>query len=215
MGTKITDLTELTASAASDDVLHIVDVNDTSGGSAGTSKKIKVSNLTSAGSGTVTSVALAVPSALSVAGSPVTTAGTITISGAGTSSQYIDGTGGLQTTPTGTVTGVTGVAPVTSTGGVTPAIGITAATTSAAGSMSSADKTKLDGIATGAEVNVNADWNSSSGDSEILNKPNLNELDGEILEVITRSSAYNANGQHEGDVIKFGSDTIQEASFTY
>ena len=34
-------------------------------------------------------------------------------------------------------------------------------------------KTKLDGIATGAEVNVNADWNSSSGDSEILNKPTI------------------------------------------
>ena len=37
--------------------------------------------------------------------------------------------------------------------------------------MSSADKTKLDGIAAGAEVNVNADWNASSGDAQILNKP--------------------------------------------
>ena len=37
--------------------------------------------------------------------------------------------------------------------------------------MSTADKTKLDGIATGAEVNVNADWNASSGDAQILNKP--------------------------------------------
>ena len=34
-------------------------------------------------------------------------------------------------------------------------------------------KNKLDGIAAGAEVNVNADWNSSSGDSEILNKPTI------------------------------------------
>ena len=32
-------------------------------------------------------------------------------------------------------------------------------------------RTKLNGIAAGAEVNVNADWNSASGDSEILNKP--------------------------------------------
>jgi hypothetical protein len=32
-------------------------------------------------------------------------------------------------------------------------------------------KTKLDGIASGAEVNVNADWNASSGDAQILNKP--------------------------------------------
>lgn len=37
--------------------------------------------------------------------------------------------------------------------------------------MSSADKTKLDGIAAGAEVNVNADWNAVSGDAQILNKP--------------------------------------------
>ena len=32
-------------------------------------------------------------------------------------------------------------------------------------------KNKLDGIAAGAEVNVNADWNASSGDAQILNKP--------------------------------------------
>jgi hypothetical protein len=37
--------------------------------------------------------------------------------------------------------------------------------------MSSADKTKLDGIASGAEVNVNADWNATTGDAAILNKP--------------------------------------------
>ena len=72
---------------------------------------------------------------------------------------------------TAQVTSVTGTAPIVSSGGTTPAISITAATTSAAGSMSSADKTKLDGIAAGAEVNVNADWNASSGDAQILNKP--------------------------------------------
>ena len=41
------------------------------------------------------------------------------------------------------------------------------------GAFVNGDKTKLDGIASGAEVNVNADWNSSSGDSQILNKPTL------------------------------------------
>lgn len=34
-------------------------------------------------------------------------------------------------------------------------------------------KAKLDGIAAGAEVNVNADWNAGSGDAQILNKPTL------------------------------------------
>ena len=34
-----------------------------------------------------------------------------------------------------------------------------------------ADGLKLDGIESGAQVNVNADWDSVSGDSQILNKP--------------------------------------------
>jgi len=71
------------------------------------------------------------------------------------------------------VSSVTGTAPIVSSGGTTPAISITAATISAAGSMSSADKSKLDGIAAGAEVNVNADWNAVSGDAQILNKPTI------------------------------------------
>lgn len=33
------------------------------------------------------------------------------------------------------------------------------------------EKEKLSGIAAGAEVNVNADWNATSGDAQILNKP--------------------------------------------
>jgi len=37
--------------------------------------------------------------------------------------------------------------------------------------LSEADRRKLDSIESGAEVNVNADWLSESGDSEILNKP--------------------------------------------
>ena len=39
--------------------------------------------------------------------------------------------------------------------------------------FTNAEQTKLSGIATGAEVNVNADWNSVSGDSQISNKPTL------------------------------------------
>jgi hypothetical protein len=40
------------------------------------------------------------------------------------------------------------------------------------------EKNKLAGIATGAEVNVNADWNSVSGDSQILNKPVIPSVSG-------------------------------------
>ena len=54
----------------------------------------------------------------------------------------------------GTVTSVTGSAPVviTGTATITPNVTITASTTAAAGSMSAADKLKLDGIGTGATV---------------------------------------------------------------
>lgn len=48
----------------------------------------------------LTSVGVSMPSAFSVSGSPLTSNGTITISGAGTTAQYIDGTGALQTFPT-------------------------------------------------------------------------------------------------------------------
>lgn len=64
-----------------------------------------IKNKPSIGTGTVTSVALAVPSplnpAFTVSGSPVTASGTLTIGANGTTLQYIDGTGALQTMPTG------------------------------------------------------------------------------------------------------------------
>ena len=49
------------------------------------------------------------------------------------------------------------------------------ATTSANGLMSSTDKSKLDGIAAGAEVNVQSDWNeaSTTSDAYIKNKPSI------------------------------------------
>jgi nitrogen fixation protein len=42
-----------------------------------------------------------------------------------------------------------------------------------AGLFSPVEKSKLNGIATGAEVNVNADWNATTGDALILNKPTI------------------------------------------
>lgn len=54
--------------------------------------------------------------------------------------------------PTSGVASVSGTAPITSTGGANPNIGITAATTSAAGSMSAADKTKLDSITAASKI---------------------------------------------------------------
>lgn len=52
-------------------------------------------------------------------------------------------------------------------------VNIPVATTSANGAMSSTDKTKLDGVAAGAEANVQSNWteSDSSSDAFILNKP--------------------------------------------
>lgn len=47
--------------------------------------------------GTITSVALTMPAAFSVTGSPITSAGTFAVTGAGSTAQFIDGTGALQT----------------------------------------------------------------------------------------------------------------------
>jgi hypothetical protein len=52
--------------------------------------------------GTVTSVGLTMPSAFSVANSPITTSGTLAVTGAGTVSQYVRGDGSLANFPSST-----------------------------------------------------------------------------------------------------------------
>ena len=66
--------------------------------------------INSSAAGTVVSVGMAVPPAFTVTGTPITTTGTFTIAGAGTSSQYVRGDGGLATFPTIPSAGVTSVA---------------------------------------------------------------------------------------------------------
>ena len=51
MATKVTDLTELTSTPANGDYIHVIDVSDTTGGTAGTSKKVTISRLPSGGGG--------------------------------------------------------------------------------------------------------------------------------------------------------------------
>ena len=75
-----------------------------------------INNIIGSGSGSVTSVGLAVPTpaspAFSVSGSPVTSAGTLTINALGTTSDYIRGDGSLapfpSVPPATTVTGRAG-----------------------------------------------------------------------------------------------------------
>lgn len=56
-----------------------------------------------------------------------------------------------------------------------------------------ADGLKLDGIESGAQVNVNADWDSVSGDSEILNKPS------DVTDLSTHASSELSDG---ADLVK-------------
>jgi hypothetical protein len=59
-------------------------------------------NLPTLPTGTVTSVGLTMPSAFSVANSPITSSGDIAVTGAGTVSQYVRGDGSLATFPSST-----------------------------------------------------------------------------------------------------------------
>ncbi len=89
----------------------------------------------------LTSVGLSMPSAFTVSNSPLTSNGTIGVTGAGTTSQYIDGTGALRTFPSlsGYVTAVTASAPLSSSGGTTPNITIPQANISTSGFLSATD----------------------------------------------------------------------------
>jgi len=89
----------------------------------------------------LTSVGVSMPSAFNVSNSPLTSDGTISITGAGTTAQYIRGDGSLATFPSiaGYVTSVTASSPILSSGGTTPNISIPAATTSVDGYLTSID----------------------------------------------------------------------------
>ena len=108
--------------------------------------------------GTVTGVTATAPVASSGGTAPVISmaAASSGVNGymTGAYATKLDGIASGATANTGTVTGVSGTAPIVSSGGTAPAISISAATTAAAGSMSAADKTKLDGIASGATANT-------------------------------------------------------------
>jgi len=103
----------------------------------------------------------------------------------------------------GSVTSVTGTAPISvATGTTTPVVSIAAATTSAAGSMSASDKSKLDGVATGATAN--------SSDATLLAR--ANHTGTQVLSTISdagTAAAKNApaTGNAAAGEVVLGSDT--------
>ena len=89
----------------------------------------------------LTSVGLSMPSAFTVSSSPLTSNGTISVTGAGTTSEYVRGDGSLATFPSlaGYVTNVTASSPILSSGGTTPDISIPAANNVVDGYLTSID----------------------------------------------------------------------------
>jgi hypothetical protein len=156
-------------------------------GAQGTSGQV----LTSAGTGntptwttpttgTVTSVAATAGTGISITGSPITTSGTLNITntapdqvvsltGAGTTSisgTYPNFTVTSNDQFTGTVTSVTGTAPVVSSGGNTPAISMAAATGSVDGYLTSTDWTTFNNKGSGTVTAVSvASANGFAGSS--------------------------------------------------
>ena len=69
----------------------------------------QVCYLQATGTGTVSSVGLSMPSAFTVTNSPITSSGTLAVTGAGTTSQYIRGDGSLATYGTATAVPISGL----------------------------------------------------------------------------------------------------------
>jgi hypothetical protein len=134
--------------------------------------------------GTVTSVGVSRDGdALSITGSPITTAGTINIGFTGSNAQYINGEGDLVTFPSlsGFVTDVTGTAPIVSSGGTTPAISIPAASSTVDGYLDNADWTTFNNKQNAITLTTTGTSGVSTLVGSTLNIPNYStDLSGYV-----------------------------------
>ena len=145
----------------------------------------KTSNL-----GTVTSVALTMPAAFSVANSPITTSGTLAVTATGTTAQYIRGDGSLATFPSvgsGTVTNVSALTLGTSGTDLsssvanpttTPVITLNVPTASASnrGALSAADWSTFNGKENAITAGTTAQYFRGDKTFQTLNTAAVPEL---------------------------------------
>jgi hypothetical protein len=136
----------------------------------------------------VTSVDLAVPPAFSVSGNPITTSGTITIGGAGTTSQYVDGTGSLRTFSDSIYSSVAKLIPYVTT--ATPG--------------GSETYTELNNI-------VKIGWSGGNG-TYVINLPSAATIPYRVIRFVTNGT-YPGGGAHKVQFTPVAPETIDGAAF--
>lgn len=77
----------------------------------------------------------------------------------------------------------------------------------------SAEKTKLNNIQAGAEVNVNADWNATSGDAQILNKPTIPVIPNNLVTTNTPQTISATKDFTVSPVVPYASDSEHPVPF--
>ena len=231
---KISAFTELTEAPATTDVVPVVDVSDTTGAPTGTTKKVSLTNL-SAGIVDISTSQLDAASLVTESEGISSNDNDTTLPTSAAVKDYVDTqvqakdhlnelSGTLDDLTEGTTNkhftatdetkldGIETSATADQTGAEIKAAYEAEADTNA---FTDADHTKLDGL-------EQSDWNSSSGGSQILNKPTvpsaLNDLsnvnasptDGQVLKWVNASSEWQAGDDSGGGGAGGGISNVSE-----
>lgn len=90
------------------------------------------------------------------------------------------------------------------------------ATTSKNGSMSKADRSKMNGIESGAQKNVQSDWNASSGDAFIKHKPTIPTVNNNTISITQNGTAVDSFtlNQNSNKTIEVKDEKVKQTEMT-